>query len=58
MAFADLNYTAAAVVQEANGELTARAITARTEDSVTVLVANLNTLTARTGTLHVIAIHD
>jgi hypothetical protein len=56
--FADTNYTASAEVEDSNGELQVRGITARTASSVTVRVANLNTLTARTGTVHLIAIHD
>jgi hypothetical protein len=56
--FADANYTATLVVEEPNGELTARAVTARTSNSVTVLMANLNALTAREGTVHLFAIHD
>jgi hypothetical protein len=56
--FADTNYTALGQVEETNGELQVRGITARTASSMTVRVANRNTLMARTGTVHVLAIHD
>jgi hypothetical protein len=56
--FADTSYTVAAEVEESNGDLQVRGVTARTSSSVTVRVANLNTLTSRTGTVHVLAIHD
>jgi hypothetical protein len=56
--FPDLDYTVVAVVEESNGDLQVRSITARTASSVTVLIANRNTLTARTGTVHVLATHD
>jgi hypothetical protein len=56
--FADLDYTAAVTVEDGNGDLQVRSITARTTSSVSVRVANLNTLIARTGTVHVLATHD
>jgi hypothetical protein len=56
--FADLDYTAAVTVEDGNGDLQVRSITARTASSVSVRVANLNTLIARTGTVHVLATHD
>jgi hypothetical protein len=56
--FADLDYTVAVAVEEGNGDLQVRSVTARTTSSVSARVANLNTLTSRTGTVHVLAIHD
>jgi hypothetical protein len=56
--FADLAYTAAVAVEDGSGDLQVRSITARTASSVSVRVANLNTLSARTGTVHVLATHD
>jgi hypothetical protein len=56
--FADLDYTAVVVVEDSNGDLQVRSITARTASSVSVRVANLNSLSARTGTVHVLVTHD
>lgn len=58
--FADTAYTAVVVVLE--GQLAAtlkvEKIVAQTASSVTARVVNSDALTARTGTLHAIAIHD
>lgn len=60
-AFADANYTVTAEVVEgtaAMNTLTVRKIVSVTAAAVVVRVENQDGLNARTGTLHVIAIHD
>lgn len=59
-AFSDTNFTVSAEVEEATAgdSLRIRKVLSRTAGSVTVLVANQDTLNARTGTVHVLAIHD
>lgn len=58
--FADSNYTAVASIEEgtAGDSLRVRKVVSRAAGSVTVLVANSDALNARTGIVHVIAIHD
>lgn len=58
--FADTNYAVSAAVEEgtAGDSLRVRKVLSRAAGSVTVLVANSDTLNARTGTVHVLAIHD
>lgn len=58
--FVDTNYTVTAAVEEgtAGDNLRVRKVLSRATNSVTVLVANSDTLNARTGTVHVLAIHD
>lgn len=60
VAFADTNYTASATVAEgtAGDSLRVLKILSQTAGSVTVLVINQDTLNARTGAVHVLAIHD
>lgn len=50
----DTSYAVAASVEDANGELRLACIVARAVDSVTVRVQNVNTLTARNGTIHLL----
>lgn len=57
-AFADTNYTVNASVLEANGELEVVGIISTSTTTVVVAVKNTNVSTARTGTLHVMAMHD
>lgn len=59
-AFSDTNFTVSAEVEEltAGDSLRIRKVLSRTASSVTVLVANQDTLNARTGTVHILAIHD
>lgn len=51
-AMASTSYTAVAVVEDSTGDLTVRAVLARTTTDVTVQVRNTNAVTARTGTVH------
>lgn len=59
-AFADTNFTASATVDEgtAGDSLRVLKVLSRMAGSVTVLVVNQDALNARTGTVHVLAIHD
>ncbi|MBW3663582.1 MAG: hypothetical protein KY469_10825 [Actinobacteria bacterium] len=58
-AFPDTNYTATAIVEidDPGESLRVRRMRVKTADSCVVNVVN-NAITSRTGTLHVIAIHD
>lgn len=57
-AMPDLNYTVAAAVEDVNFDLSVRSVVSKTTTQVTVEVVNNNAVTARTGILHVIAVHD
>lgn len=60
-AFADANYTVTVGVLEADATTTTlrvHHIVSQSPTAVVVLVANDNAVTAKTGTLHAIAIHD
>ena len=58
VAMSSTAYTVTASVEDSNGDLQVRAITARTTTDVTVRVQNTNALNARTGTVHVLAQAD
>jgi hypothetical protein len=51
-------YTVSATVENSDGDLTVRCVLSRMVNGVTVRVRNNNTLTARTGTVHVLVIAD
>lgn len=58
-AFADLSYTAPMPgIEDASGSLRVDAIVARAVGSITARVRNTDGINARTGTLHVLAVHD
>ena len=59
-AMPDLNYTVAATVEEATATdtLRVRKVVVLTTSSVSVLVANQDTLTPRTGTVHLLVLAD
>lgn len=57
-ALASTSYTVVASVEDASSDLRVLGVVSRTTADVTVRVQNVNTLTARTGSLHVIAFAD
>lgn len=57
-AMPDTSYTVAVSVEESNFDLSVRGVVSKTASTVSVRVTNNNAVTARTGTLHVFAIHD
>lgn len=56
--FIDTNYSVFATVEDSNNDLRVLNVTSKAVGSATVRVQNTNGSNARTGTLHVFAIHD
>lgn len=57
-AWPDVNYTVSREIEDATGELRVLCLISKLVGSVTLRIQNTNAVTARTGTIHITAVHD